>query len=315
MDVRTSRYKIRKRGLFAMIQGIIDIGSNTIRLSIYRCEGKRIHLLLNKKTTAGLAGYAENGRLSEKGIQTACTVLSEYRDLLENFSIPDVRAFATASLRNIKNTQEATDAILRETGLAVEVISGKEEARLDFIGATQVLENSDGMLVDIGGGSTEFVSFRDREILTASSVPVGSLNTFSKYVGGLFPTPVEIKYISQMVTETIAGSKDTDKRPQKILCGVGGTVRSAAKLNNSLYGLASDNPIIATNHLKKMLKMLNENYRESLKTLLRVVPDRVHTILPGMVILATIAKYYKSESIVVSRYGVREGYLIDRVLS
>ena len=66
-----------------MIQGIIDIGSNTIRLSIYRCEGKRIHLLLNKKTTAGLAGYAENGSLSEKGIQTACAVLSEYRDLLE----------------------------------------------------------------------------------------------------------------------------------------------------------------------------------------------------------------------------------------
>ena len=102
-----------------MMCGIVDLGSNTIRLSIYQYEGEHFRLLLNKKTMAGLAGYVQDGALSDGGILVACRVLSSYRALLSNFSVSEMHVFATASLRNISNTGEAVEAIRDVTGVTV----------------------------------------------------------------------------------------------------------------------------------------------------------------------------------------------------
>ena len=175
-----------------MICASIDVGSNTIRLSIYQCETDGIKLLLNKKTMAGLAGYVEDGALSPKGVHKACSVLNSYKDIVHNFGIEQLYVFATASLRNISNSQEAVAQIEEKTGLAIDVITGEEEATLDFIGATRLMDVDDGILVDIGGGSTEIVVYEDGKILKATSIPVGSLSLFSGYVGGLIPTNEEL---------------------------------------------------------------------------------------------------------------------------
>ena len=73
-----------------MIYGIVDVGSNTIRLSIYKYENNKVILLLNKKTMAGLAGYVKDGELSKAGIKRACEVLKAYREIVENFQIENV---------------------------------------------------------------------------------------------------------------------------------------------------------------------------------------------------------------------------------
>ena len=116
--------------------GIVDVGSNTIRLSIYQWEGRNFKLLMNKKEMAGLAGYIKNGVLSDSGILVACRVLSGFKALLANFSIDRLYVFGTASLRNIVNTEEAVDTIQAVTGLGVEVLSGADEAAFSFLGAT-----------------------------------------------------------------------------------------------------------------------------------------------------------------------------------
>src|SRR5699024_6882114 len=116
--------------------GIVDLGSNTIRLSIYHWEGRQFKLLMNKKEMAGLAGYIKDGVLSDRGILVACQVLSGFKALLENFDIRDIHVFATASLRNIVNTEDALDTIRAVTGVTVEVVSGSDEATLSFLGAT-----------------------------------------------------------------------------------------------------------------------------------------------------------------------------------
>ena len=118
-----------------MICGIVDLGSNTIRLSIYHWEGQDFRLLLNKKTIAGLAGYVQGGVLSDSGILVACRTLSSYRALLDNFQVSKMHVFATASLRNISNTGEAVETIRDVTGIPVEVLSGDAEAALSFKGA------------------------------------------------------------------------------------------------------------------------------------------------------------------------------------
>ncbi|MBM6888238.1 phosphatase, partial [Pseudoflavonifractor phocaeensis] len=114
--------------------GIVDVGSNTIRLSIYHWEGRNFKLLMNKKEMAGLAGYIKNGVLSDSGILVACRVLAGFKALLRNFDIDQIHVFGTASLRNIVNTEEALETIQAVTDLGVEVLTGAEEAAFSFQG-------------------------------------------------------------------------------------------------------------------------------------------------------------------------------------
>ncbi|WP_052343670.1 Ppx/GppA phosphatase family protein [Bacillus massiliigorillae] len=296
-----------------MIYSIIDVGSNTIRLNIYSYKNKLVTSLLHKKTMAGLAGYVVDGYLSPKGIERACTIISNYKSIVENFQIQNVFVFATASLRNIVNTDEVVWNIKERTGFPVDVIAGEEEAKLGFIGASHALTVKDGILVDIGGGSTEITTYEDAKIIKAVSLPIGSLSLYSKYVSKLFPKDSEKEAMKQAVLLELTKLGETTLKEYKILCGVGGSIRATKKLQNNLIFDNETNEFeVAT--ISQLLNLLQKVDKKTLRKVLQVVPDRVHTIIPGMIILQTIATYYGCETIHVSNYGVREGYLYTRVL-
>lgn len=298
-----------------MIYGIVDLGSNTIRLSIYQCQGSSFRLLLHKKEMAGLAGYIQKGTLSQKGMERACQALIGFRDILDNFAIDHVSVFSTAPLRNIRNTEQAVSFISGRTGFPIDVLSGKEEAELDFVGATHALPNECGLLVDIGGGSTELVLFENRAIQFSTSLPFGSLVFFDSHVRTLFPTQAEQRHMKAIVLEALRPYARWPKLTGAHICGVGGTVRAAHALANDLFSLSKDSGQLDIAHVKKILaRARRAEQRDLVRALVPVVPDRIHTILPGMVILCAIAKYFQCQTVDVSRYGVREGYLLHHVL-
>jgi len=291
--------------------GIIDIGSNTIRLSVYTTENNNIKPIFHKKDVAGLAGYIDEvDNLSQKGIQKAADVLNEFKIILNNIEVKDVFVFATASLRNIKNTEDAVRIIEEQSGFNIQVLSGEEEATYDYFGATLKIPMIDGILIDIGGGSTELVFFRNGQIDRALSMPVGSLNLCSKFVSNLMPDKNEIKNIKKVVLDELKKIKGTNfLSDARIICGVGGTVRATCKLSNDIFELPSSNRQLNVENVKKILQLYNKNKKEFLLKILQIAPDRLHTIIPGMVVLKTISKFYNCENITVSQYGVREGYL------
>ncbi|OUN10166.1 hypothetical protein [Flavonifractor sp. An9] len=294
--------------------GIVDVGSNTIRLSIYHWEGQKFKLLMNKKEMAGLAGYIKNGLLSDSGILVACRVLAGFKALLRNFDIADLYVFGTASLRNIVNTEEALETIEAVTGIKVEVLSGADEAAFSFLGATVGGgAPGSGMLADVGGGSTELVAYQDGAITSGCSLPMGSLSLFTKHVSGLFPTKEERKAIRSDVREELEKAKTAGLRCSH-LTGVGGTFRAAAKLCNDLSGADPDNRIIPAGEIHALYKGLKKGDQDTLRQILRSVPDRVHTILPGLAILTAILDAYEVSTVSVSACGVREGYLLRRVM-
>lgn len=294
--------------------GIVDLGSNTIRLSIYHWEGRQFKLLMNKKEMAGLAGYIKDGVLSDRGILVACQVLSGFKALLENFDIRDIHVFATASLRNIVNTEDALDTIRAVTGVTVEVVSGSDEATLSFLGATVGGGAPDtGLLADIGGGSTELVAYEKGGITSGCSLPMGSLSLFTRYVTGLFPTREERHAIRDQVEAELERAKTQGVRCAH-LTGVGGTIRAAAKLCNDLSGADQNNRTIPAEEIRALYKDLKKGDQATLRQILRTVPDRVHTILPGLAILCAVLKSYEVETVLVSPCGVREGYLLQRVM-
>ncbi len=303
----------RQRGEKTVICGVVDLGSNTVRLSIYRCEGRAYQRLMNRKVMAGLASYVEDGSLTEQGVEIVCRTLLYYRSLLDNLNIRDMYVFATASLRNVNNTKEVVKAVREDTGIRVDVLSGREEGLLALQGAMHDLHRSSGLMVDIGGGSTELVEFEDKMVSSAKSMPVGSLTMFNRFVEGLFPTEEEQEAICDEVSrqfekeQCVPGSAST-------VCGVGGTVRAACNLANFVFERPETCKTLTMGELHDLMKRFRNMNRKELNILLKVVPDRIHTILPGIWVLDSICRECGSKKIFISTYGVREGYLHEKIL-
>lgn len=298
-----------------MISAIIDMGSNTIRLCVYEHNENEVKTIFEKKEMAGLANYVEKDRLSDKGIEKACEILNKFFHLINNLHVDEskVHIFATASLRNIDNTKEVIETIKNETNHQVELLSGEEEATLDFIGTTKYLDVENGIIVDIGGGSTEIVLFENKAIKYATSMPIGSLNMYVRYVKKIIPKKEEREIIRHAVIDNIL-ALGIDNVTCQTICGIGGTIRGISKLNNSIYNLPNDNNNINTAHIKEILTLIKNSHRDTLTPILRNVPDRIHTIIPGMIIIDTIADFFHSENIILSKYGIREGYLYERII-
>lgn len=292
--------------------GIVDVGSNTVQLSVYQYEGADFSTLFNQWETVGLASYVKDGMLSVGGIEAACRTLGRFRTLLDNLEIRDMHVFATASLRNITNSAEALAFIQERTGITVDLLSGEEEAVCSFRGAMLGSVSPGGLMVDIGGGSTELVAYENGAPTSDISLPFGVVSLFSKHCGGLFPTAAEHAEMSAQVVTLLGG---TDGKPQPNLLGVGGTIRAVIGLCNTLSGAGPENLTISSRQVDELYTILSAVDKAALRLILKVAPDRVHTILPGLVIIREILRHYGVASITMSTTGVREGYLISKVMA
>ena len=300
-----------------LIHAIIDVGSNTVRMAIYQIEQGHIEMLMKKKHLVGLAAYIRAGAMQQSGIDKVCEVLNEYKAFLNSFHIQQVTAFTTAALRNATNSREAVQQIVERTGIQVRVISGDEEATYDFIGATHDLREASGLLIDIGGASTEIVSYENHQILDKTSLPVGSLALYTKYAADILPTRVETERMRADVEELLAALPDFRAGTHRNICGIGGTFKGTRAIYNQLFDMTRSNVEINTSRLGEIIARFcsdQELSQEDTILLMKTVPDRMHTILPGMVIADVLAKHFNSDSITYSDFGVREGYIYHEIV-
>lgn len=302
------------KGQNDMIHAVIDVGSNSIRMSVYQCEDGCISPMIDKKETVGLAGYMENGILTEEGMYRAADTINGFIEVIHKFGIQNISVFATASLRNAVNQEEAVRFIQERIGAPVTVISGDEEARLDFIGATQLLSVKDGVLVDIGGGSTEVVLFSNGQISNLTSIPMGSLNMYTKYAEGITLTSDERKKMRREIVDNLSSLCWAPMEPVKTLVGVGGTARAFEKICHELYKVPRDVRRLDAGYLGMLTKVFKKGDVNLCRKIYKIVPERMLTIQPGLTILNELAKRFGVSEVVVSRYGVREGYLMEHVL-
>jgi len=299
------------RGNFML--AIIDIGSNTIRMNVYIKKDGLFEQAFNSREMAGLIGHVENGVLTESGILKLLDVLRRFDLILKRLNITEVYPFATASLRNIKNSKEIVQRVKDTIGLDIHLISGNEEGELGYIGATSIIKRDNGLLVDIGGGSCELVPFNNNVMENSTSLPMGSLNFYRNYVSGFLPNKSEIKDINKNARQLLELYDRQPKRIQTII-GVGGSIRALLKLKNTIFTEENNVDIITFEQLKDIVNRMKTPH-EIQDTILKVIPNRIHTIVPGTLILFTIMRYYRSNEIVVSSAGAREGYLINYVIN
>ena len=299
-----------------MLCGIVDMGSNSIRLCVYRCENGKFSQIINKKIMAGLAGYVKKGRLTSQGIEKACLALEEFQEILKGFQVDQTGIFATASLRNVSNQDEVVNSIRRVTGILPEIISGQEEARLDFLGATHFYPMERGLMVDIGGGSTELVWFVKNGPKEMISLPMGSLSLYTRFAEGLIPTEKEQGKMRKFVRQALEEIEwEVRKGDCELACGIGGTMRMELQLAQELLGVSKDKRTFTAEDADKLWEIAASPDPAKSKQAYRILPDRMFSMVPGMILVQEIAKRFGSRSFYVSQAGVREGYLIDRFLN
>jgi exopolyphosphatase/guanosine-5'-triphosphate,3'-diphosphate pyrophosphatase len=298
-----------------MTFGIIDIGSNTIRMNIYQVEMQQFNLLMSTKDAAGLVSYVQDGALSDEGIEKLANVLTDFKIILMLLHVDSYAVFATASLRNISNSSEVVSAIEENLDMNIDLLSGQAEGSLSFKGALLNLSHEQGMYIDTGGGSTEVVMYNQEEINFVASMPIGSLNLYNEYVKNILPTRAEAKAIEDRVIQEIQAIEiEKGILNHKNLAVTGGSFRAVRLLLVHYKWLAPDCYEISPHLLERLLEKLLEDESAAIRAILKVKADRLPTLMTGLIIVLSLAKYIGASSIQVSTNGLREGYLMHHVL-
>lgn len=303
--------------------GIIDLGSNTVRLVVFdvdkhigrKLKANEFAIVLNERTVAGLSAYVSKGVFTEAGIECASDVLQDLTQAAHNIGCSRIHVFATAVLRNCANSSAASHAIEKETGLKIDVISGEEEAHLGFVGATISQKITQGVLVDIGGGSTEFTHIvRGRDLMNVS-VEQGSVSSYADFVSVILPTEEECERIRGAFTDRIMEFKCIQDTREDALFGIGGSVRAVGKLCGRMHGTDKTQKVMARTDVQSVLNLLARDRSQFAHLAVKAAPERLHSLVPGCIILDRLMEAANARQVTVCKYGVREGYLRERVLS
>ena len=299
---------------------IVDIGANSIRMNIYDIDTQtgEFSVCASARSMLGLAAYAKNGTLSNDGAGKLFTVLREFLARANSSPCDAFSAFATASLRGLSNSKKILKEIKSGLGIDIEIISGEAEARYDHAAIRfHFPETKKGVLIDMGGGSTEIVHFENEQVLNAVSLPIGCVMLGKNFTGcskkDPFPREKEMAAIRTYVKKILTA--------YPIFRGIGGTAfliggtaKAAAKLNLSLSETNErlpDGYSFSVDEFKKTADTAFGDIREGGKWIWEIVPDRITSIIPGLVAYLEICDYMSLSNFIISNAGVREGYLID----
>ena len=171
-------------------------------------------------------------------------------------------------------------------------------------------------MADIGGGSTEIIHYIGHEMRGRWSLPLGSLAMTKAHVAGLLPTPDECAAIRAAVEAVLEDAFDVRALRARHMVGMGGVLSSASRMHRLLY--PDETPrLLRTVHLPAMIDLFGSGRKLSERDtaiLLRSAPDRLHNIVPGMIIASVLAETFDAEDILYSDSGVREGYIWKEII-
>ena len=295
-----------------MRHAIVDIGSNTIRLIIFDINEnkKNFKKVLNKKYTAGLITYVHDGELSGKGIKKLIKTLSSIKNIVIELNVDTFSPFATASLRNLENTEEVLEEVKKDLDIDIDVLEQVEEAFLGNVGIRSEIKVDSGISVDIGGASTEVVYFEEDGPREYINLKTGSLLLFGENVSRILPKKSEIRAIEKSVIRELNSSHFSSKENK--LIGIGGTIRTTGKVIADLWN--EDEKKFTLKDIYKLLNLIKDRNTETIRSIIRTNPARIHTLIPGIIILKILMEKLGIDEIEVSDNGIREGYLIYKVL-
>jgi exopolyphosphatase/guanosine-5'-triphosphate,3'-diphosphate pyrophosphatase len=299
--------------------GVVDLGTNTTRVLVADVEDGRVQELERRTKVTRLGeGVDSTGRLADGAIERVAATLTDYKALLDELRPERTIALATSATRDASNGDEFRQMLHDRFGLDAHIIPGDEEARLTFLGATAARPPGDGpfVVVDIGGGSTEYV------IGTAGSDPdfrvstqAGSVRQTERHLHEDPPSDEDLLTLRAAIRSILEDGIPRDER-SKIRSGiaVAGTATSLASIDQELVRYDSekvDGYGLLVEAVDRMLGELAAIPLAERREVTGLHPDRAPTIIAGAAILLESMRLFGLGSIEVSEADILHGAALD----
>ncbi|MGN6557374.1 MAG: Ppx/GppA phosphatase family protein [Solirubrobacterales bacterium] len=281
----------------------IDIGSNTTRLLVAEPVDGQLKKVMEQRayTRIGKAVDAEGAILVEKIEEVGDVVGTQVR-LAQELGAEEIRAVATAAIREATNGDAVAEAIGRAAGVPIEVLPEEEEGRLSFIGATKTLGHpADGLIgvVDIGGGSTEVILGTVSEgVQSVRSWPVGSGNLAEELIGSDPPSAAEIRRIRDRIDDIF---EDVEFEQPAQAVAVGGSATSLRRIVGT---------VLEYETLERGIRVLCGDPATDVGRRFELDPQRVRILPTGVLLLEKISDLL-GQPLQIGKGGLREGVILD----
>ncbi|MFH1623728.1 MAG: Ppx/GppA phosphatase family protein [Pseudomonadota bacterium] len=301
----------------------VDVGTNTIRLLIAEKGAglKDLRKIVIKRDITRLGeDFIKNREISPKAIRRSVSVLENYRDLLDEYNVTRTVAVATSAVRDAVNRSEFLKEVYQNTGLEIQVISEQEEARITSIGVLSAIDDVvDGtVVVDIGGGSTEFIIIEGNAPAAVHSLDLGVVYLTERFVHSDPPNPLELKNLGEFVDERLSSmlkfSLEPRIAPPFSLVGTAGTITTLAAIDQEMETYNPDRinkHVLTRESVKDIYERLNSVTLVERRSIPGLERGREDIILAGTVIVLKIMEIFSSDQMMVSDYGLLEGIIID----
>lgn len=316
---------------------IIDLGSNTCRLVLFAYTpplsfrlfdqvSERVRIgegmfPANPSDPEALRGpggpRGENNRLQPEPMARAVQLLKMFRGLCEANAIERVIATATSAVRDAVNREEFLERVEREAGLQLCVLSEREEAYYAYLGVVNSLPLTEGLVVDLGGGSLELTRVRDRLHVVEASLPLGVVRLTEQYLHGDPIKPREARALAAYIEAQLEGVRWLRSSAPEQVVVLGGTMRALARMDqrrrayplDRLHGYPMSRRVVREWAEELLTRSLAD--RAKIKGL---KGERADVIPAGAVVIAGLMNYLDAPSLIVSGQGLREGLFYEEFL-
>lgn len=288
--------------------GILDVGSNSVRLVLYERASRTPVVLFNEKVLAELGeGLAETGRLADEAMERALTAVRRFMKLVEAAEVADLTIIATAAARDAKNGAEFIAELERVSGRPVRVLAGPEEAEMAAYGVLCGFWRPDGVAGDLGGGSLELISISEDGIDAGESFPLGTLRLKGEAKGSLGKA-------ASIVSDTLAASTELPLLAGRTFYAIGGTWRSLVRLHmaQTNYPVSvMHNYAVPGEEMAAFCTAIVKDGIDGMKGVTVVSKDRRKLVPWGAIVLKRIVELGMPSEVVASALGVREGLIYN----
>ena len=290
--------------------GVIDVGSNSVRLVVFDGAARSPAYFYNEKIMCALgAGLSETGILNPEGRVRALSAIRRFAALAEGMGITPLTAVATAAVREASDGMDFHDEVLRETGVKIWVIDGREEARLSAQGVLLGWPGSYGLVCDIGGSSMELADLAEGRVGRRVTSALGPLK-LREMKGGK-------KAVKAYVKETMAqlhSEMEGEKAMRLFL--VGGSWRAIARIDmeRRSYPLTVLHEYRMTaRQISKTVNYIAMSDPTELRQRCNISESRMSLVPLASIVLKELIRVFKPKDVAVSSYGIREGMLYEQM--
>lgn len=309
--------EVNKKFCDRYIKGIIDIGTNSCRLflaQVYEKDEIAIEKEISKDVEIVKLGedVNKNGYLKREAIERTVNCLRKYKEKADSYGVKELVAFATSATRDSQNREEFLSQV-RELGIDIRCISGEREAQLNFLGNSLVFKDRI-LVLDIGGGSTEFTLGEKEKIEFVKSINIGAVRGTEKFFLNENYSEESIEKCKAWVRDMISEVKFL-KEDKFTLIGVAGTATTQISVQKQMEIYDSSKvhmSEISLEELRKNLVLFLSYSGKERKNIVGLEEKRADVIIAGTIILITIMEELGAEKLIVSESDNLNGAMISK---